>query len=621
VSEQERQPEKYLVIGINGGGTNTSVALLDLQGTPLATAVAGASNPNYVGWETALANLQEGIAGALGEYSIEQIAAIGACLAGIDRPSDSAKFRAAFDILYPGMPLVLENDAVGALVAGVGRRYGVVTISGTGMIAVGSDETRQTVRAGGWGHYIDQGSGYAIAREVLSAIARSYDGHGPQTALTASVQAALHLSTSADIIAWAYDPERKISQVASLASHAVHFAEAGDPVSVGIISRAAEALANTTNQVISRLNFNDEPIPLVMSGSIFKYSTLLRGLFTQWVQAVYPNVETFTTERDASIGAAFLALHYLGMGEFGQWQATASLPKRATERRNILTMESQGWATGDFLARMNIEDARVAGVIAGQLPKITALIDAAAERLAQGGRLIFLGAGTSGRLAVLDAAECRPTFSAGPESVVGILAGGPDAMLNAVEGAEDSADAGAVAMVTHEASALDVVIGVAASGNTPFVIGALQTANARGALTGCLVNVVGSHIAELVQHPIVLATGPEVLTGSTRLKAGTAQKLALNMISTATMRAIGRTYENLMTNMQASNIKLRKRAWEIVMEAASIGYEEAESLLELADGEMKTAIVMARFGVDAEMARARLEVMQGHLANALRPSE
>ncbi|MGK5630116.1 N-acetylmuramic acid 6-phosphate etherase [Streptomyces sp. URMC 123] len=266
---------------------------------------------------------------------------------------------------------------------------------------------------------------------------------------------------------------------------------------------------------------------------------------------------------------------------------------------------------------MNGEDATVPAAVAARLPLIAAAIDATAERMARGGRLIYAGAGTAGRLGVLDASECPPTFNTAPGQVVGLIAGGPAAMVSAVEGAEDSARLAAADLDALGIAADDTVVGVSASGRTPYAIGAVAHARARGALTIGLSGNEGSALAAAAEHGIEVVTGPELLAGSTRLKAGTAQKLVLNMISTITMIRLGKTFGNLMVDVRATNEKLRARSHRIVALATGASDEEIAAALGATGGEVKDAILMLLGGVDAPTARRLLDGADGRLRTAL----
>ncbi|MDB1088054.1 N-acetylmuramic acid 6-phosphate etherase [Streptomyces sp. ACA25] len=278
-------------------------------------------------------------------------------------------------------------------------------------------------------------------------------------------------------------------------------------------------------------------------------------------------------------------------------------------------------ATLDIARVMNAEDAGVPAVVAARLPEIAAAIDAAAERMARGGRLIYLGAGTAGRLGVLDASECPPTFSTGPGEVVGLIAGGPGAFVTAVEGAEDSKELAAEDLRALALTADDVVVGVSASGRTPYAVGAVEHARAVGALTIGLSCNAGSALSGAAEHGIEVVVGPELIAGSTRLKAGTAQKLVLNMISTITMIRLGKTYGNLMVDLRASNEKLRARSRRIVALATGASPADIEQALTATGGEVKPAILTLLGGVDAPTAARLLAESHGHLRAALTAAE
>ena len=256
--------------------------------------------------------------------------------------------------------------------------------------------------------------------------------------------------------------------------------------------------------------------------------------------------------------------------------------------------------------------------MAGEAERIAAAIDAIAARMAQGGRLIYLGAGTSGRLAALDAAECPPTFGTTPGQVLALLAGGERAIRDAVEGAEDDGEAGARDVAAQQVTPLDSIVGIAASGRTPYVLGGMAEARRCGCLVVSLACHHPSPMAELADLWIAPVTGPEALTGSTRLKAGTAQKLTLNTLSTGVMVRLGKTFGNLMVDVQASNAKLRDRARRIVEQACDLSPEAAEAALAACDHEVKTAIVAQLGGLSPAVARERLSRANGAVRAALR---
>lgn len=273
--------------------------------------------------------------------------------------------------------------------------------------------------------------------------------------------------------------------------------------------------------------------------------------------------------------------------------------------------------TLDIARLMNDEDSTVAAAVAARLPRIAAAIDAVADRMARGGRLVYAGAGTAGRLGVLDASECPPTFNTDPSRVVGLIAGGPRAMVTSVEGAEDSRDLARTDLEPLDLTPEDTVVGISASGRTPYAIGAVEYARERGSLTIGLACNAGSPLAAAAEHGIEVVVGPELLTGSTRLKAGTAQKLVLNMVSTITMIRLGKTYGNLMVDVRASNDKLRARSHRIVALATGADDKEIEDALTATGGEVKNAILVLLADVDGPTAARLLAESDGHLRAAL----
>lgn len=288
-----------------------------------------------------------------------------------------------------------------------------------------------------------------------------------------------------------------------------------------------------------------------------------------------------------------------------------------TESRNPASERLDGLSPAAIVELINAEDAKIAAAVNAEAPAIAKGIEVIANRLQHGGRLIYIGAGTSGRLGILDAAECPPTFNSDPSQVVGIIAGGPGAMLKAVEGAEDSTELAAEDLRKIELCSQDVVVGIASSGRTPYVLGGLDYARSQGAYTiGLSCNQDGALTAraDLSITPVV---GPEVLSGSTRMKAGTATKMVLNMLSTGAMVCLGKTYGNLMVDLQATNTKLTERMKRIVCDLTDLSSEEAKDLLDRCDGELKTAIVSHRLDQDPSTARQHLAAARGHLRNAL----
>ena len=289
-----------------------------------------------------------------------------------------------------------------------------------------------------------------------------------------------------------------------------------------------------------------------------------------------------------------------------------------TEQRNPNSMNVDSLSALEIVQLMNEEDKQVPLAIEKCLPQIAQAVERIVAAFQQGGRLVYIGAGTSGRLGVLDASECPPTFGVSPEMVKGIIAGGERALRHPIEGAEDSKTQAVVDLQTIQFSSKDVLVGIAASGRTPYVIGALEYAKSLGSVTVSIASNPNSAMANIVDIAIDTVVGPEVLTGSSRLKSGTAQKLVLNMLTTASMILMGKCYQNLMVDVQASNEKLKARAIRIVMQATDCEKALAEETLKLADQNAKLAIMMILSGLDRAQAEALLEKHQGKLQLALK---
>jgi len=293
------------------------------------------------------------------------------------------------------------------------------------------------------------------------------------------------------------------------------------------------------------------------------------------------------------------------------------LSKLTTEQRNPDTMDIDRMSSLEIVTTINRQDALVPEAIQASLPVIAALVDRIVQAILAGGRLIYIGAGTSGRLGVLDASECPPTYGVDPELVVGLIAGGDHALRHSIEGAEDDAELGASDLKAIDLNASDVVVGIAASGRTPYTLGAMRCAKEIGASVGCIVNTPDSAMAQVADFPVVVRSGPEVVTGSTRLKSGTAQKLVLNMLSTASMIRSGKVYSNLMVDVQASNAKLVQRATNIVREVTGASQDEARRAIERY-GSAKVAIFALMSGIENDAkARAVLAAHNGRLRQAL----
>lgn len=294
------------------------------------------------------------------------------------------------------------------------------------------------------------------------------------------------------------------------------------------------------------------------------------------------------------------------------------LTRLVTESRNTASAEIDKLSTLEMLEVINQEDQKVALAVKDQLPQIAKTVDAITKAFAEGGRLIYMGAGTSGRLGILDASECPPTYGTKPELVVGLIAGGHQAILKAVENAEDNVELGKQDLVDLNLTAKDVMVGIAASGRTPYVLGGMRYAKSVGATVATIVCNPICAMADEADIAIIPVVGPEIVTGSSRMKAGTAQKLVLNMLTTGAMIRSGKVYGNLMVDVEATNAKLVQRQANIVVEATGAGADEAEVALQASNRHCKTAILMILAGIDAKEATARLEKHNGFIRQALK---
>ncbi|PMH27641.1 N-acetylmuramic acid 6-phosphate etherase [Vibrio sp. 10N.286.49.C2] len=294
-----------------------------------------------------------------------------------------------------------------------------------------------------------------------------------------------------------------------------------------------------------------------------------------------------------------------------------ALTQLVSEGRNTETMDIDLLTSQEIVLRLNQQDHLVPIAVEKVIPEIAQAVDAITDAFQNNGRLIYIGAGTSGRLGVLDASECPPTFGTSPEMVVGVIAGGQDAMFKAKEGAEDDPELGQTDLVDINITANDVIVGIAASGRTPYVIGALEYANDIGATTVSLCCNPASQLANIASIAISPVVGPEALTGSTRLKSGIAQKLVLNMLTTASMIRLGKSYENLMVDVKATNAKLVARATRIVMQATECTEREAKQALTITDHDVKLAILIILTGLDKEEAKQQLADKEGFLRKAV----
>nr|WP_085669532.1 N-acetylmuramic acid 6-phosphate etherase [Mycobacterium szulgai] len=483
--------------------------------------------------------------------------------------------------------VTITGDGVIAHAGALDGKPGVVLVVGTGVVALAIDADGALRTADGWGPLLgDEGGGAWIGAAGLRAALRAVDGRGAPTALLDAGRAR-------------FGPPRtwpaQLTDAAAVASFAPDvLAAADDPVAMAVINTAAESLAATARAV------GNGPVAIVGG---------LAG-----VKALSERIDAVTPTGDALDGTLRLgAIHEPHVIRLPACSDSLAPPNGldvlATEavRPDLDDLDTRPIA--DVVALLVAAEGQAHNAVVAALPQITAAAEAIAARLECGGRLIYAGAGTPGRLGVLDAAECGPTFRT--DIVRGVIAGGPAALTGAIDGAEDSFTPTDFAGLT----AADALVGITASGRTPYVLGALRHARAAGALTVAIVNNSGSDAAADVV--IELLTGPEVLAGSTRLTAGTSQKVVLNALSTSVMIALGKAYGPRMVDVRATNVKLRRRAVRIVRDAAGVDEQTATAALADAGGHAKTAIVALLAGVDAAEASDRLDRARGRVRDAL----
>ncbi len=526
--------------------------------------------------------------------------------------------------------VVLTSDMTTAHAGALGGEPGVVLAAGTGVVALGVDADGRSVVADGWGYLLgDDGSGYAVGRAGLASALRQHDGRGGSATLYRLAQRRYgDLDRLPARVHGSSNPPR---EVAAFAPDVLAAAEQGDVEALAIWDQAGRALARSAAAAADRLGSAD--VMVTTTGGLFDAGPLLDEPFDDELRRLLPGARRMPRRGDALDGGRLLAvrreLPHEGMvqrfRDAGRSTAAspcptgvedAALGRLETEATRADLADLDTRSTRELVALIAREDASVTTAVARAGDAVAAVVDAVVDRLRAGGRLVYVGAGTSGRLAVLDAAELLPTYDIGEETVVALMAGGRAAVLEAAEGAEDDEAAAERDVSEARVGADDVVVGISASGRTPYVLAAVDAARKAGAVTVGVCNNRDSTLSARVDHPVEVLTGPEVVAGSTRMKAGTAQKLVLNTISTAAMIRLGKVYGNRMVDMRATNDKLRRRARRIVAEVTGADEPAVQAALEAADGHVKTAVVALLAGIDAATARARLDRSGGSVRAA-----
>ncbi|MEY2541385.1 MAG: N-acetylmuramic acid 6-phosphate etherase [Verrucomicrobiota bacterium] len=571
------------ILGVEGGGTKTAWVLVERDGEELRIVDQGKLPPSNL-----RLTAPDRLRAILSELP-KEIDRAGIFLAGCGTDEDRQSLLRLCAEIWPGAKIITGSDRDSGLAAALGHADGIAVNAGSGSSVTGR-RGEKIEKAGGWGHILgDAGGGYFLVIQALRLILREYDLHRGEVQFTERVLRALYLNNLDEIVRWAQTADKM--EVAMLAPVIFEAAAEGDTRVMEIIEEGARCLCEYTEAVATRLHLLAPKV--ILLGGLFHRDSIYTHAFKRRVKKNLPDARVATAERAPELGAAWLAAE---MGD----QATVrtlsrddkidNLAAALTEQPNPRSGNLEKMSSRELVELFVEEEKFVQEALRGAIGDLAKAVEMAADSLRKGGRLFYVGAGTSGRLGVLDASEIPPTFGASPELVQGIIAGGAAALSRSAEGAEDEKNNGALVIDERGIKSEDAVAGITASGRTPFVLGALERAKSLGAKTILLsCNPARSENVD-VDLAIDLETGPEILTGSTRLKAGTATKVALNIISTGAMVALGKVRGNSMIDLQILSTKLRDRAVRLVAEIAGCDYEDAQRRLEASGWKLRAAI-------------------------------
>jgi N-acetylmuramic acid 6-phosphate etherase len=587
------------ILGVEGGGTKTAWVLVetvaDTSGLEFRILEQGklqASNFRLTAPErlrTILAELPM------------QIDRAGVFLAGCATAEDRGALRQICLEIWPKAKIVTGSDRDSGLAAALDHCDGIVVNAGSGSSVTGRRGDK-IERAGGWGHILgDAGGGYSLSVQALRLILREHDLRRVELDFTAKILDALSLNNFDELVRWVQTADKM--EIAMLAPVVFETAAAGGVRMMEIVEEGAAVLCEYTEAVADRLHLLAPKVILI--GGLFYRDSIYTHAYRRRLKKNLPDVRITTAERAPELGAAWLAAEAHDHAAFHPKPSQHEIDGLAaalTEQRNPRSENLEKLSTQELVRLFVEEEKFVQDALGTATTDLARAIETVTESLRNGGRLFYVGAGSSGRIGVLDASEIPPTFGAPTHLVQGIIAGGVTALHRSVEGAEDEESAGAFALDERGAKPADVVIGITASGQTPFVRGALARAKSLGAKTillTCNPAVAGIGDGGQPGSPtpatdvdllITLPVGPEILAGSTRLKAGTATKVALNIISTGAMIGLGKVRGNLMIDLHTTSTKLRDRAVRIVAEATQRDYESARGLLEASDWNLRAAL-------------------------------
>jgi N-acetylmuramic acid 6-phosphate etherase len=593
------------ILGVEGGGTKTAWVLVESV-TAQAQSDPGAQFRILDQGKLPPSNLRLTKPERLREIFAElpkRIDRAGVFLAGCGTEEDRGLLRQICLEMWPNAKIVTGSDRDSGLAAALEHGDGIVVNAGSGSSVTGRRGDR-IERAGGWGHILgDTGGGYFLSIEALRLILREYDLHRGETQFAAKILHALSLNNLDELVRWALTADKM--EIAMLTPVVFEAAAGGDARVVEIVEEGARVLCEYTEAVACRLHLLAPKVALM--GGLFYRDSIYTHTFRRRLKKNLPDARVGIAERPPELGAVWLAAeidHHVTFHPKLSQKEIENLAVALTEQRNPRSQNLEKMSVRELVELFVEEEQFVQDALRGATAELGRAIDMAAESLRNGGRLFYFGAGSSGRIAALDASEIPPTFGAPPDLVQGVIAGGVTALYRSVEGAEDEESAGALAVRERGIKNGDVVIGITASGRTPFVLGALVHAKSSGAKTILLTcNPQCSHrpVAGRRDGPhgrgysdvdivITLAVGPEILAGSTRLKAGTATKVALNIVSTGAMVALGRVRGNLMIDLHATSAKLRDRAVRVVADLAQCDYDSARRQLEAADWNLRAVV-------------------------------
>jgi N-acetylmuramic acid 6-phosphate etherase len=587
------------ILGVEGGGTKTAWVLVEAV---TSGSDAGSEFRILDQGKLPPSNLRLTTPERLREVFAElpkQVERAGIFVAGCSTEEDRRSLALICRDIWPNAKIVTGSDRDSGLAAALDHGDGIVVNAGSGSSVTGRRSDR-IERAGGWGHILgDTGGGYFLSIEALRLILREYDLHRGEMQFTAKILQALSLNNLDELVRWAQTADKM--EIAMLAPVVFEAAAGGDACVNEIVEEGARVLCEYTEAVASRLHLLAPKVALM--GGLFYRDSIYTHAFRRRLKKNLPDARVNVAERPPEFGAAWLAAEKIDRVVFQpKLREIEDLAAALTEQRNPRS-ENLERMSARQLAELFVEEEKfVEDALRGATGDLARGIEIVTESLRKNGRLFYVGAGSSGRIGVLDASEIPPTFSASPDLVQGIIAGGTTALYRSVEGAEDEESAGTLALREKGIRNGDVVIGITASGRTPFVLGALSHAKSSGAKTILLTcnPAVTAGVDRRAPQPaamaanvdlvIALAVGPEILTGSTRLKAGTATKAALNIISTGAMVALGKVRGNLMIDLHTTSAKLRDRAVRVVVDLAKCDYESARRKLEAVDWNLRAVV-------------------------------